>query len=65
MTYAEVLRLPRSTPVRAPDGHIGRLVSWYHSAETVAIHLDGDGLITIPASALRRAADGTVEFVPE
>ena len=65
MTYAEVLTLPRSTPVRTPDGQIGRLISWHHSLESVGVHLDGDGLITVPARAIRRAADGTVEVVPE
>jgi hypothetical protein len=61
MTYAEALRLPRSTRVRLLDGRVGYIIGWHHSTESVSLRYDGEGTFALRAATLRRSPDGSVE----
>ena len=59
MTYDEVLRLPGNTRVLLKDGKVGHIVSWYHTAEAVAVAVGPERRI-LHAQDLTLGADGIV-----
>jgi len=65
MTYDEVLRLPRGTPVRLLNGHVGYITSWHHSTESVALRFDHADAHLVRAAELQRAHDGSLQQVAQ
>lgn len=59
MTYDEVLRLPGNTRVLLKDGKVGHIVSWYHTAEAVAVEVGRERRI-LRAQDFRLGTDGIV-----
>ena len=64
MTYGEVLKLPDNTRVFLKEGRVGRIVSWHHTAEAVAVEVASERRI-IRAQDLRIGPDGTVSEFPQ
>ena len=58
MTYDEVLRLPGNTRVLLKDGKVGHIVSWYHTAQAVAVEVGPERRI-ISAKDFRLALTGS------
>jgi len=59
LTYSEVLRLPHTASVLLRNGQRGRIVSWRHTAEAVAVAV-GATRYVVPCHALELRADGSV-----
>ena len=64
VTYGEVLKLPDNTRVFLKEGRVGRIVSWHHTAEAVAVEVASERRI-IRAQDLRIGTDGTVSEFPQ
>ena len=64
VTYDEVLRLPANTRVLLKDGKVGHIVSWYHTAEAVAVEVGPERRI-LHARDFTPGADGIVVEGPQ
>ena len=60
MTYHDVLRLPPGTAVLLADGRTGRVVSWYHTAESVGVRVGMQPAIVIQCARLSPNGTGAL-----
>ena len=65
MTYQDVLVVPDGTLVRLADGQVGRIASWYHTAESIGVRVGLRPMIVVHSASLSQTQSGEiVEFHP-